>query len=152
MYYFCTYSSCLWPGVSEDELFGQFFGALERIHYFKPTSDGHDDQVQLDRATQLFQNAVMVWWCAYGYTFLCNQWCLWLLQFNENTTVNVNDLHHRHQMCSELHSILYASCPFWSHVSMLFKYKRQKTNKGKGNSCTQNKTNHLLGCLADSFK
>lgn len=47
-------------GVSEDELFGQFFGALEKIHYFKPTSDGHDDQIQLDRATRLFQNAVMV--------------------------------------------------------------------------------------------
>lgn len=46
--------------VSEDELFGQFFGALEKIHYFKPTSDGHDDQVQLDRATRLFQNALMV--------------------------------------------------------------------------------------------
>ncbi|XP_058190111.1 uncharacterized protein LOC131307559 [Rhododendron vialii] len=46
-------------GVSEDELFGQFFGALEKIHYFKPTSDGHDDQVQLDKATRLFQNAVM---------------------------------------------------------------------------------------------
>ncbi|KAH7834379.1 hypothetical protein Vadar_015389 [Vaccinium darrowii] len=45
--------------VSEDELFGQFFGALEKIHYFKPTSDGHDDQVQLDRATRLFQNALM---------------------------------------------------------------------------------------------
>ncbi|CAL5414529.1 unnamed protein product [Camellia sinensis] len=46
-------------GASEDELFGQFFGALEKIHYFIPMSDGHDDQVQLDRATHLFHNAAM---------------------------------------------------------------------------------------------
>ncbi|XP_052203408.1 uncharacterized protein LOC127808810 isoform X2 [Diospyros lotus] len=46
-------------GVSEDELFGQFFGALEKNHYFKLMPDGHDDQVQLDRATHLFHNAVM---------------------------------------------------------------------------------------------
>ncbi|XP_028089150.1 small glutamine-rich tetratricopeptide repeat-containing protein isoform X3 [Camellia sinensis] len=42
-----------------DELFGQFFGALEKIHYFIPMSDGHDDQGQLDRATHLFHNAAM---------------------------------------------------------------------------------------------
>ncbi|KAF5942380.1 hypothetical protein HYC85_020022 [Camellia sinensis] len=47
-------------GASEDELFGQFFDALEKIHYFIPMSDGHDDQVQLDRATHLFHNAAMV--------------------------------------------------------------------------------------------
>ncbi|THG05170.1 hypothetical protein TEA_006336 [Camellia sinensis var. sinensis] len=46
-------------GASEDELFGQFFGALEKIHYFIPMSDGHDDQGQLDRATHLFHNAAM---------------------------------------------------------------------------------------------
>ncbi|KAI8002401.1 Small glutamine-rich tetratricopeptide repeat-containing protein beta [Camellia lanceoleosa] len=46
-------------GASGDELFGQFFGALEKIHYFIPMSDGHDDQVQLDRATHLFHNAAM---------------------------------------------------------------------------------------------
>ncbi|CAL5417410.1 unnamed protein product [Camellia sinensis] len=46
-------------GAAEDELFGQFFGALEKIHYFIPMSDGHDDQVQLDRATHLFHNAAM---------------------------------------------------------------------------------------------
>ncbi|PIN16168.1 TPR repeat-containing protein [Handroanthus impetiginosus] len=44
------------PG--RDELFGQFFGALEKIHYFRRMPDGNDDQVQLDRATNLFHNAV----------------------------------------------------------------------------------------------
>ncbi|KAG8378270.1 hypothetical protein BUALT_Bualt08G0120100 [Buddleja alternifolia] len=42
----------------EDELFGQFFGALEKIHYFRRMPDGSDDQVQLDRATYLFHNSV----------------------------------------------------------------------------------------------
>ncbi|XP_059631823.1 small glutamine-rich tetratricopeptide repeat-containing protein 2 [Cornus florida] len=45
-------------GLSKDELFGQFFGALEKIHYFKTTTDGQDDQVQLDRATSIFHNAL----------------------------------------------------------------------------------------------
>lgn len=45
-------------GGSEDELFGRFVGALEKIHYFKRTPDGHDDQDQLDRATQFFFGAV----------------------------------------------------------------------------------------------
>ncbi|KAK6132308.1 hypothetical protein DH2020_033932 [Rehmannia glutinosa] len=44
------------PG--KDELFGQFFGALEKIHYFRRMPDGNDDQTQLDRATYLFHNAV----------------------------------------------------------------------------------------------
>ncbi|KAL3638818.1 hypothetical protein CASFOL_016725 [Castilleja foliolosa] len=42
----------------KDELFGQFFGALEKIHYFRRMDDGTDDQSQLDRATHLFHNAV----------------------------------------------------------------------------------------------
>lgn len=42
----------------KDELFGQFFGALEKIHYFSRMPDGNDDQVQLDRATLVFHNAV----------------------------------------------------------------------------------------------
>ncbi|XP_073143240.1 uncharacterized protein [Henckelia pumila] len=42
----------------KDELFGQFFGALEKIHYFNRMPDGNDDQVQLDRATLVFHNAV----------------------------------------------------------------------------------------------
>ncbi|KAI3821152.1 hypothetical protein L1987_08709 [Smallanthus sonchifolius] len=46
------------PGVSEDELFGQFFGALEKVHYFGTTSNG-DDEKALDRATQFFHNALM---------------------------------------------------------------------------------------------
>ncbi|MFS7938862.1 putative tetratricopeptide-like helical domain superfamily, SGTA, homodimerization [Helianthus anomalus] len=45
------------PVVSEDELFVQFFGALEKVHYFGTTSG--DDEHVLDRATQLFHNALM---------------------------------------------------------------------------------------------
>ncbi|KAJ9567044.1 hypothetical protein OSB04_003010 [Centaurea solstitialis] len=45
-------------GVREDELFGQFFGALEKIHYFGNTTNGDDEQA-LDRATHLFHNALM---------------------------------------------------------------------------------------------
>ncbi|KAL8059656.1 hypothetical protein ABFX02_03G101200 [Erythranthe guttata] len=42
----------------KDELFGYFFGALEKIHYFRRMPDGNDDQIQLDRATRLFNDAV----------------------------------------------------------------------------------------------
>ncbi|XP_075497059.1 uncharacterized protein LOC142534044 isoform X2 [Primulina tabacum] len=42
----------------KDELFGHFFGALEKVHYFSRMPDGNDDQVQLDRATLVFHNAV----------------------------------------------------------------------------------------------
>ncbi|XP_024976420.1 small glutamine-rich tetratricopeptide repeat-containing protein [Cynara cardunculus var. scolymus] len=45
-------------GVREDELFGQFFGALEKIHYFGSTANGDDEQA-LDRTTHLFHNALM---------------------------------------------------------------------------------------------
>ncbi|KAL2520020.1 Tetratricopeptide repeat (TPR)-like superfamily protein [Forsythia ovata] len=44
--------------LGKDELFGQFFGALEKIHYFKSMPDGKDDHMQLDRATHIFHNAV----------------------------------------------------------------------------------------------
>ncbi|KAL8244324.1 hypothetical protein R6Q59_010582 [Mikania micrantha] len=46
------------PGLSDDELFGQFFGALEKVHYFGTTTNGDDEQA-LDRATHLFHNALM---------------------------------------------------------------------------------------------
>ncbi|KAL6525082.1 hypothetical protein OROMI_030675 [Orobanche minor] len=49
-------SEPLSPG--EDEVFGQFFGALDRINYFRVMPDGTDDQTQLDRATYLFHNAI----------------------------------------------------------------------------------------------
>ncbi|CDP10905.1 unnamed protein product [Coffea canephora] len=45
-------------GTSKDELFGQYFGALEKIRYFKSTADGNDDQAQLDRATHIFHKAL----------------------------------------------------------------------------------------------
>lgn len=45
-------------GLHEDELFGQFFGALEKVHYFGNTPSGDDEQA-LDRATHLFHNALM---------------------------------------------------------------------------------------------
>ncbi|PPS11340.1 hypothetical protein GOBAR_AA09306 [Gossypium barbadense] len=45
-------------GVSKDELFGQFFAALEKIHFFRPMTDGNDDPAQLDKATCLFEDAL----------------------------------------------------------------------------------------------
>ncbi|XVE60332.1 hypothetical protein DITRI_Ditri05aG0120500 [Diplodiscus trichospermus] len=45
-------------GVCKDELFGQFFAALEKIHFFRVMPDGNDDPVQLDKATRLFQDAL----------------------------------------------------------------------------------------------
>ncbi|KAL9394476.1 hypothetical protein Peur_013761 [Populus x canadensis] len=41
-----------------DELFGQFFAALEKMHFFRTTPDGNDDPAQLDRATRLFHDAL----------------------------------------------------------------------------------------------
>ncbi|XP_017248510.1 uncharacterized protein LOC108219529 [Daucus carota subsp. sativus] len=45
-------------GISKDEMFGQFFGALEKAHFFKTMPDGADDEDQLDRATRTFHTAV----------------------------------------------------------------------------------------------
>ncbi|XWS25144.1 hypothetical protein CRYUN_Cryun27aG0045300 [Craigia yunnanensis] len=45
-------------GVSKDELFGQFFAALEKIHFFRAMPDGNDDPTLLDKATHLFQDAL----------------------------------------------------------------------------------------------
>ncbi|KHG06880.1 Small glutamine-rich tetratricopeptide repeat-containing beta [Gossypium arboreum] len=45
-------------GVSKDELFGQFFAALEKIHFFRPMTDGNGDPAQLDKATCLFEDAL----------------------------------------------------------------------------------------------
>ncbi|XWS23747.1 hypothetical protein CRYUN_Cryun28dG0041700 [Craigia yunnanensis] len=45
-------------GASKDELFGQFFAALEKIHFFRAMPDGNDDPAQLDKATHLFQEAL----------------------------------------------------------------------------------------------
>ena len=47
-------------GLSKDEIFGQFFDALEKIRFFRITSSGDDDHVLLDRATCLFHDAVNV--------------------------------------------------------------------------------------------
>ncbi|GKC05295.1 small glutamine-rich tetratricopeptide repeat-containing protein [Tanacetum coccineum] len=44
-------------GLSEDELFGQFFGALEKVHYFRTTANGDEEQA-LERATNLFHSAL----------------------------------------------------------------------------------------------
>ncbi|XP_058091318.1 uncharacterized protein LOC131237516 isoform X1 [Magnolia sinica] len=46
-------------GVSKDELFGKFCGALERIHFFKTTSSGDDDHEQLAKAKRLFDEALV---------------------------------------------------------------------------------------------
>lgn len=45
-------------GLSRDELFGQFFAALEKMHFFRTTPDGNEDPAQLDRATRLFHDAL----------------------------------------------------------------------------------------------
>ncbi|KAK4352722.1 hypothetical protein RND71_028240 [Anisodus tanguticus] len=45
-------------GISKDELFGQFFYALEKAHYFRSLPDGGDDQAQLDRASRIFHTAL----------------------------------------------------------------------------------------------
>ncbi|XP_077235995.1 tetratricopeptide repeat (TPR)-like superfamily protein isoform X2 [Tasmannia lanceolata] len=47
------------PNVSNDELFGQFCGALEGIHFFKTTPAGDDDHIQLAKAKHLFDEALM---------------------------------------------------------------------------------------------
>lgn len=47
-------------GESKDALFGQFFSALERSLYFKTLPDGNDDPVRLDKATNLFHDALAV--------------------------------------------------------------------------------------------
>ncbi|XP_068659571.1 uncharacterized protein [Aristolochia californica] len=47
-------------GVLSDELFGQFCGALERIHFFKATPTGDDDHVQLAKAKRIFDEALVV--------------------------------------------------------------------------------------------
>lgn len=49
-------------GISKDEIFGQFFGALEKAHFFKTMPDGTDDEEQLDRATRAFHSAIAVWY------------------------------------------------------------------------------------------
>ncbi|XP_010544761.1 PREDICTED: small glutamine-rich tetratricopeptide repeat-containing protein 2 [Tarenaya hassleriana] len=45
-------------GTSRDELFGQFFGALEKIRFFRNTSDGDDDPALLEKATRIFHDAI----------------------------------------------------------------------------------------------
>ncbi|KAL3353734.1 hypothetical protein AABB24_018453 [Solanum stoloniferum] len=45
-------------GISKDELFGQFFDALEKTHYFRSLPDGNDDQAQLDKASRIFHTAL----------------------------------------------------------------------------------------------
>ncbi|XP_071694506.1 uncharacterized protein [Rutidosis leptorrhynchoides] len=44
-------------GVGEDELFGQFFDALEKVNFFGTTPDDEDEEA-LDKATHLFQSAL----------------------------------------------------------------------------------------------
>ncbi|CAN8246886.1 unnamed protein product [Cochlearia groenlandica] len=48
----------LFTGTSRDELFGQLFGALEKVRYFRNTSGGDDDPAQLEKATKIFHDAI----------------------------------------------------------------------------------------------
>ncbi|XP_004290864.1 PREDICTED: small glutamine-rich tetratricopeptide repeat-containing protein-like [Fragaria vesca subsp. vesca] len=45
-------------GESKDALFGRFFSALETARYFMPLPDGSDDPVKLEKATQVFHDAL----------------------------------------------------------------------------------------------
>lgn len=57
-------------GMSKDELFGQFFAALEKIHYLKTMPDGNDDPSQLDKASQVFHDALNVWFTVLVFAFV----------------------------------------------------------------------------------
>lgn len=46
-------------GVHDDEVFGQLFSTLEKIHYFGTTLDKENEQA-LERASHLFYVALMV--------------------------------------------------------------------------------------------
>ena len=46
--------------ASKDELFGQFFAALDKIRYFRMMPDGSDDVVGVEKATRLFHDALTV--------------------------------------------------------------------------------------------
>ncbi|XP_010421744.1 PREDICTED: small glutamine-rich tetratricopeptide repeat-containing protein [Camelina sativa] len=48
----------IFTGTSRDELFGQLFGALEKVRYFRNTPEGDDDPAQLEKATRIFHDAV----------------------------------------------------------------------------------------------
>ncbi|EOA20686.1 hypothetical protein CARUB_v10001000mg [Capsella rubella] len=48
----------IFTGTSRDELFGQLFGALEEVRYFRNTPEGDDDPAQLEKATRIFHDAV----------------------------------------------------------------------------------------------
>lgn len=45
-------------GVSKEDLLGQFFAALEKIHFFPTTLDENAEVAELERATRLFQDAL----------------------------------------------------------------------------------------------
>lgn len=47
-------------GTCRDELFTQFFSALEKVRYFRSTPDGDDDPAQLEKATKIFHDAISV--------------------------------------------------------------------------------------------
>lgn len=47
-------------GLSKDELFGKFFAALEKIHFFMTRPDDNDDPIRVEKATQLFHDALAV--------------------------------------------------------------------------------------------
>ena len=74
------FSIALWfAGVSKDELFGQFFAALEKFHYFRTMPDGNDDPSQVDKASRIFHDAINVWHRFSIIFFCCFFWILNLL-------------------------------------------------------------------------
>jgi hypothetical protein len=51
-----------WSDHSGDELFAKVYAALDEINFFKTSPAGAEDPGQLSKATQYFNEAVLVRW------------------------------------------------------------------------------------------
>lgn len=50
----------IWSDHSGDELFAKFYTSLDEINFFKTSSAGAEDPGQLSKATQFFDDALLV--------------------------------------------------------------------------------------------
>jgi hypothetical protein len=50
----------LWPDHSGDEIFAKFYAALDEINFFKTSPAGTEDPGLLSKATQYFNDALLV--------------------------------------------------------------------------------------------
>ena len=48
-------------GVTKDEIFGQFYAALDKNNYFASAPGGDEDPAKLAKATELFEEAIIVY-------------------------------------------------------------------------------------------